>query len=93
MLQFEEHLWQNLLTAYELLKKIASNNYQWPYEKSVPRRSVGILDMDVANALTIQVPVLIKKFDTLAVHSVQSPFVTCDLCGKRHSNDHYLANS
>ncbi|EOY26223.1 Uncharacterized protein TCM_027661 [Theobroma cacao] len=56
--------------AYDLLKEIAFNNYQWPCEKLVLRKVASVHELDGINAFTAQVTVLSKKFDTMDVHAI-----------------------
>ena len=32
--------------TYELLEELASNNYPWPIERAMPRKKVGVLELD-----------------------------------------------
>ena len=32
--------------AYELLEELASNNYQWPIERAMPRKTARVLELD-----------------------------------------------
>ncbi|XP_017973358.1 PREDICTED: uncharacterized protein LOC108661397 [Theobroma cacao] len=79
--------------AYDLLGEMPYNNYQWLFERLVPRKVVGVHELDVITASTTQVVALSKKFDTLDVHAIQSPFMTCELCGEGHVNDHCPTNA
>ena len=38
--------------AYELLEEMASNNYQWSFERSMPRKTVEAHNIDVVTALS-----------------------------------------
>ena len=80
--------------AYELLKEMASNNYQWPSERLVSiRKVVGVHEIDVLIALVAQVNALSNKFDSLGVHAMQSPSVTYELCRGNHSSDKCFINA
>ena len=35
--------------AYELLEELASNNYQWPTERAMPRKIAGVLEIGRAH--------------------------------------------
>ena len=37
--------------AYELLEELASNNYQWPTERTMPRKTAGVLEIDSITSL------------------------------------------
>ncbi|XP_017985356.1 PREDICTED: uncharacterized protein LOC108663950 [Theobroma cacao] len=73
--------------AYDLLKEIASNNYQWPSERLGTRKIAEIHELDVMNTVSTQLASLTKKLDKLSVNVVQNSFMTCEFCGKGHSND------
>ncbi|KAL6288360.1 hypothetical protein ACE6H2_005870 [Prunus campanulata] len=53
--------------AYNLLEEMASNNYQWPSERSTPKKA-GIHEIDAISALTAQISTLSKQ---LVVNFVQ----------------------
>lgn len=45
--------------AYELLEKLASNNYQWLSNKSMPRKVVRVIHLDpITNLMTQLEPLL-----------------------------------
>lgn len=56
--------------AYELLEEMASNNYQWPSDRSMPNRAIGVHEIDVIMALTAQVASLSKQLGSLSVNVV-----------------------
>ncbi|EOX99579.1 Uncharacterized protein TCM_008289 [Theobroma cacao] len=72
--------------TYDLLKEMASNNYQWPSERLSTRKIARVHGLDVMNTLSTQLAFLTKKIDKLCVNVVQNPFVTCEFHGG-HSND------
>ena len=41
--------------ATSLLEEMASNNYQWPIERTMAKKVVGIHELDLFAALTAQV--------------------------------------
>ena len=67
-------------SAYELLEDMAANNYQWLIKKAMNRKVVGIHEIDAITALTAQVAASSKKFDTIGVNAIQSPYVTYEIC-------------
>ncbi|WRX08578.1 Retrotransposon gag domain - like 5 [Theobroma cacao] len=75
--------------AYDLLKEIASNNYQWPSERLGTRKITRIHELDVINIVSTQLASLAKKIDKLSVNVVQNSFMTCEFSGEGHSNDNY----
>ncbi|XP_021279860.1 uncharacterized protein LOC110413413 [Herrania umbratica] len=84
---------KNAVDAYNLLEEMASNNYQWPSERSGSRKAVGAYEIDALGTLTTQVAALSKKLDTLGVHAVQNSLVVCEMCGDSHSYDQCPYNS
>ncbi|XP_030963798.1 uncharacterized protein LOC115984958 [Quercus lobata] len=40
--------------AYELLEELASNNYQWPIERAMPRKIARVLELDSITSLAAQ---------------------------------------
>lgn len=75
--------------AYELLKNMVGNNYQWPTERSMDKNVTRIHEVDAITTLTAQVAALSKKFDSMGINANQSLFVTCELCGGDHSSERY----
>ncbi|KAH9697831.1 hypothetical protein KPL71_023777 [Citrus sinensis] len=64
--------------AYELLEEMASNNYQWSSERSMPRKTVGAHNIDVFTALFAQMTTLSNKLEHLNVSAIQTQ--VCELC-------------
>ncbi|WRX31367.1 Reverse transcriptase domain - like 10 [Theobroma cacao] len=81
---------KNAADAYNLLEEMASNNYQWPSERSGSRKAIGAYEIDAMSNLAAQVAALSKKIDTLGVHAVQNSI--CEMCGDGHSNDQWPSN-
>ena len=79
--------------AYELLKRMANNNYQWLTERATAtRRVVRAYKLDAISTLSVQVATLSKKLDsvnlnTVGVHSIQASSVSCAFCGAGHTYD------
>ena len=46
--------------AYDLLKKMATNNYQWSNERGMPKRLPGMYELDGINMLNAKVDSLVK---------------------------------
>ncbi len=77
--------------AYELLERMASNNYRWPLER-VPagRRPAGVHEMSEVTSLTAQVVSLVNILKNQHVNqpqnvnSVQETGVACVLCNGSH---------
>ncbi|XP_075640377.1 uncharacterized protein LOC142612142 [Castanea sativa] len=47
--------------AYELLEELASNNYQWPTERAMPRKTTGVLELDSITSLVAQMATLSQQ--------------------------------
>ncbi|KAH9792938.1 hypothetical protein KPL71_004353 [Citrus sinensis] len=58
--------------TYELLEEIASNNYQWTSERSMPRKILGAHNVDVVTALSAQMTALSNKLEHLNVSTIQT---------------------
>ena len=80
-------------SAYELLENMVANNYQWPMKRAMNKKVVGIHEIDVITTLTAQVATLSKKFDTIGVNAIQSPYMTCGICRSNHSTNQCSINS
>ncbi|KAJ4717050.1 DNA-directed DNA polymerase [Melia azedarach] len=72
--------------AYQLLEEMASNNYQWPSDRSTQRRVAGVHEIDAITALTAQVATLSRQLGTLNVNVIQSQVQVCELCGGNHAS-------
>ncbi|XP_034203729.1 uncharacterized protein LOC117618238 [Prunus dulcis] len=73
--------------AYNLLEEMASNNYQWPSERSTPKKA-GIHEIDAISALTAQISTMSKQLGTLNVNAIQSTNLSCEFCaGPHHGNE------
>ena len=54
-------LWKIEVEAYQILENIALNNCQWPTEREVPKKVVGVHDLDAVTNLTAEISSLSKK--------------------------------
>jgi len=77
--------------AYNLIKKMALNNYQWSSEHGQPKRVRGKYDIDALTLLTVKMNAMTQKLDKLNVNAVNSCALSpcCDRCG---SLDHLTKN-
>lgn len=66
-----------------------SNNYQWLSEKSIPRKVIGIPDLDPLTNLAVQMMTLSKQLDKLNVNYIQTN-VVCDHCARNHVSTKYI---
>ncbi|EOY14022.1 Uncharacterized protein TCM_033045 [Theobroma cacao] len=53
------------------------------------KRVAGIHDVDAFLALSTQVAGLTKTLESFGINSLQSPFVSCELCGDNHATHSY----
>ena len=58
--------------AYELLKELVSNNYQWQSNIAMPKKMVGVHELDVILAIHAQLALLMKKLDATNVSAIQT---------------------
>ncbi|KAL9416753.1 hypothetical protein AB3S75_039861 [Citrus x aurantiifolia] len=70
--------------TYELLEEMASNNYQWTSERSMPRKIVGAHNVDVITALSAQMTDLSNKLEHLNASAIQTQ--VCELCRGNHTS-------
>ena len=71
--------------AYNLLEKMATNNYQWSNERGMPRRMPGMYELDGINMLNAKVDSLVKMFGNLGhANVISNPALSCDWCGGAH---------
>ena len=47
--------------VYDLLEDMATNNYQWPSEKSIPKKIARVHKIDAITNLTAQITSLSKQ--------------------------------
>ena len=82
--------------AYEILERMATNNYQWPTERLNARKAAGLHEVDAITALSAQVSSLTNMIKTMnmsaGVNSVQAVGVTCVYCGEGHVYDDCPSN-
>ena len=71
--------------AYELLEELVSNNYQWPIEKAMLRKTVGVLELDSITSLAAQMATLSQQLGKMNVNAIQTN-VVCDHCVGNHSS-------
>ncbi|XP_073152284.1 uncharacterized protein [Henckelia pumila] len=72
--------------GYELLEEMASSSYQAHNERSIPRKTQGVHQVDSFTAISAQLEVMNRKIDSLsegaAAMRIQEVF--CDTCGGEH---------
>ena len=71
--------------AYELLEELASNYYQWPTERTMPRKIAGVLELDSITSLAAQMATLSQQLSKMNVTAIQTN-VVCDHCAGNYSS-------
>jgi len=68
--------------AYNLIEEIALNNFQWPFDKTQPKRVGRKLQLDAISTFSSKVDAMSKKLERLNVNLVGSstPSPSCDIC-------------
>lgn len=61
---------------------MASNGYQWSYERNKPVKANNIYEVDAITTLTAQVEAISKRLDTMQVQP-QSPMMSCESWGNQ----------
>ncbi|KAH9697740.1 hypothetical protein KPL71_023731 [Citrus sinensis] len=82
--------------AYEILERIANNNYQWPSTRQAAvRETTGVHNVDALTTLSAQVASLtnmVKAMTTAPATVNQIYDVSCVYCGEGHLFDNYPGN-
>ncbi|KAH9743537.1 hypothetical protein KPL70_003340 [Citrus sinensis] len=82
--------------AYEILKRIANNNYQWPSARQPSARgSAGVHNIDAITALSAQVTSLtnmVKAMTSAPATVKQVTALSCVYCGEEHDFDNCPGN-
>ncbi|KAH9727219.1 hypothetical protein KPL70_008579 [Citrus sinensis] len=82
--------------AYEILERIANNNYQWPSTRQpAARGSAGVHNIDAITGLSAQVTSLtnmIKAMTSAPAVVKQVAELSCVYCGERHDFDNCPGN-
>jgi len=58
--------------AYNLIKEMALNNYQWPNERGQPKRVAGKLELHAITLLYAKVDAMSQRLEHLNVNSISS---------------------
>ncbi|XP_024022201.1 uncharacterized protein LOC112091842 [Morus notabilis] len=74
--------------AYELLEDMATNNYQWPSERSIPKKIAGLHEIDAITNLTAQIASLSKQLQKtqLTANAIQISSPVCEFCNGPHQS-------
>ncbi|KAK6160738.1 hypothetical protein DH2020_004119 [Rehmannia glutinosa] len=78
--------------AMLLLEEMAANSYQWPSERSTPRKVVGVLELDTMSALASQISALSKQIATLSPGGKQQPEAVMEISQEIVNPDMEQAN-
>ena len=70
--------------AYDLIEEMAANNYQWPSERTMLKRSVGIHGIEAFTTLNAKVDSIYKRLDQLNINVVYSVMQVCELCAGQY---------
>ncbi|KAG8491362.1 hypothetical protein CXB51_014485 [Gossypium anomalum] len=75
--------------AYEFIKEMSLNNYQWQVMRTKPTKIAGVYNVDSVTMLSNQVELLNKKIDGLLGSTQVHPVIQCEASGGRLSNPEY----
>ncbi|XP_062118742.1 uncharacterized protein LOC133832412 [Humulus lupulus] len=86
--------------AFEILERIASNNYQWSNTRAPTSRKVaGVLEVDALTALTAQMASMTNILKNMSLGgniqpaaAIQSVEVSCVYCGDGHTFENCPSN-
>ncbi|XP_062100842.1 uncharacterized protein LOC133806768 [Humulus lupulus] len=86
--------------AFEILERIASNNYQWSNTRALTCRKVaGVLEVDALTALTAQMASMTNILKNLSLGgniqpaaAIQSGDISCVYCGDGHMFENCPSN-
>ncbi|XP_062104114.1 uncharacterized protein LOC133815274 [Humulus lupulus] len=86
--------------AFEILERIASNNYQWSNTRAPTSRKVaGVLEVDALTALTAQMASMTNILKNMSLGgsiqpaaAIQSAEVSCVYCGDGHTFENCPSN-
>ncbi|KAJ4715207.1 DNA-directed DNA polymerase [Melia azedarach] len=72
--------------AYDLLKEMAANAYQWPTKRLTSKKVLGVHEVDSISVLTAQLTTLTKQLEAMIANSIHIPQMVCELCSGNHSS-------
>ncbi|XP_022898454.1 uncharacterized protein LOC111411971 [Olea europaea var. sylvestris] len=80
---------KSLDDAYDLLEEMAMNNYQWPNERILPKKEVGVHEVEAITTLIAQVHNLTQQLKTnqLTANAIQLTPPACDFCHGNHPSE------
>ncbi|XP_062088718.1 uncharacterized protein LOC133795279 [Humulus lupulus] len=86
--------------AFEILERIASNNYQWSNTRAPTSRKVaGVLEVDALTALTAQMASMTNILKNMSLGgniqpaaAIQSAEISCVYCGDGHTFENCPSN-
>ena len=65
-------LGKNEIEAYQILENIALNNCQWPAKRAIPKKVVGVHDLDAVTNLVAQISSLSKQLQGAQLQNSQA---------------------
>ncbi|XP_062085342.1 uncharacterized protein LOC133791428 [Humulus lupulus] len=86
--------------AFEILERIASNNYQWSNTRApISRKVAGVLEVDALTTLTAQMASMTNILKNLSLGNniqpaatIQSGDISCVYCGDGHMFENFPSN-
>ncbi|XP_062085843.1 uncharacterized protein LOC133791950 [Humulus lupulus] len=86
--------------AFEILERIASNNYQWSNTRAPTSQKVaGVLEVDALTTLTAQMASMTNILKNMSMGgnvqpaaAIQSAEVSCVYCGDEHTFENFPSN-
>lgn len=84
-----EFMGKNQDDAYDLLEEMAMNNYQWPSERILPKKAMGLHEIEAITTLAAQVHTLTQqlKANQLMANAIHLTPPVCDFCHGTHPSE------
>ena len=64
-----------------LIEEMATNGYQWSFERNKLSRAGGIYDVEALTTLAAQVEAITKRLHGFQIPQQQAPVMSCGTCG------------
>jgi len=76
--------------AYNLIKEMVFNNFQWTSKRAQPRQVGGKFEVDAFSLLSAKINAMTKRLDQLNVNTINfSAASPCEICGSiEHISSH-----
>ena len=74
---------KSIEATMEILEEIAINTYQWPSKCNIPKKTLGVHELDVLTNLSSQMDTLFKQMSSLTTQAnmIRTLVEMCDLYG------------